>query len=292
MADINLTIVRITAPLGRAQLLEPSIQDRILRPVLIIEVPPLDRVNREALIFHRPQQVSVPAPWSEVPPVRYTLSVKFNVHTCLGSRNPPGPGRKRPEPTCLRCRTGPPCAGPEAAIAGFIMHNNLPIYSVDSSIFGSHRHPTGGLLVNVLFLGGAVCLIDAAMIGFTGSHVILAAVVGSLFGAGLGGLILVPSDDAMCVHIARWEHECIEHTSIMVDARKNRRLNMRGSLKTPIQLHRSLLTVYLSRRNQLLRCRWPEMMGVDFENFLTTVFQELGYQVRRRPEARAIRAWP
>jgi restriction system protein len=54
----------------------------------------------------------------------------------------------------------------------------------------------------------------------------------------------------------------------------------RRILEEADQLQRSLLAVYLSRKNQLIHCRWPEMTGVDFENFLASVFQELGYEVR------------
>ena len=52
----------ICRPLQTAQLLEPPVDDRILRPVAMVEVPPLDLVDREALGLHRPpQQLAMPA---------------------------------------------------------------------------------------------------------------------------------------------------------------------------------------------------------------------------------------
>jgi len=136
-----------------------------------------------------------------------------------------------------------------------------------------------GGFVNALILGGALFLIVSGLMGFTGYHRLLATVAGSLMGAGLGALLLAPSDSATLARIARSEQECVELDSLMADA-QGKATEHQKRFEAADALHRSLLAVYLSRRNQLLHCRWPEMTGVDFENFLASVFQELGYEVR------------
>ena len=65
----------------------------------------------------------------------------------------------------------------------------------------------------------------------------------------------------------------------MLDA-KRKAAEHQKILEGADELHRKVLAVYLSRRNQLLHCHWPGMAGVEFENFLASVFQELGYKVR------------
>ena len=136
-----------------------------------------------------------------------------------------------------------------------------------------------GGFVNAVILGGALGLILSSLMGVTGHHRLLATVAGSLMGAGLGALLLTPGDGAIESRSARWEKECVELASLMVDAQA-KASDHQKLFEAADALQRSLLAVYLSRRNQLLHCRWPEMTGVDFENFLALVFQELGYGVR------------
>ena len=54
--------------------------------------------------------------------------------------------------------------------------------------------------------------------GFTGYHSFLVASAGSLLGAGLGVLLLTPSDGAAGMLITRWEQECDQLASVMADA--------------------------------------------------------------------------
>src|SRR4051794_7685558 len=52
----------LTASGSRREFLEGRVEDRVAGPVLEVEVPPLDLVDREPLAFHRPpQEVTPPA---------------------------------------------------------------------------------------------------------------------------------------------------------------------------------------------------------------------------------------
>jgi HJR/Mrr/RecB family endonuclease len=135
-----------------------------------------------------------------------------------------------------------------------------------------------GGFVNALILGGALFLLGGGIMGLTAYQLTLATAVGSLIGAGFGGWLLVPSDGATSVRIARWKQECIELDSVMIDASK-KAAEQERILEEADALLKRLLAVYNSRPNQLLHCRWPEMTGVDFENFLASIFQLLGYDV-------------
>jgi hypothetical protein len=135
-----------------------------------------------------------------------------------------------------------------------------------------------GGFVNAVVLGGALALIVSSLIGFTGFHRLLAAGTGLLMGTGFGAFLLAPSDDAAVARVTRWEQESTALAGVMADAQGKADEHEKRLVEADA-FHRRLLAVYLSRRNQLLHCRWPEMMGVDFENFLASVFQELGYEV-------------
>jgi Restriction endonuclease len=158
----------------------------------------------------------------------------------------------------------------------------LFIYIIAVRRFCDRTITRPGGLVNALILGGSLFLIVSSLMGFTEYHRLLAAVAGSLSGAGLGALLLTPSDGATGVRITRWKQKCVELTSLMADA-QGKAAEQQKSFEEADALYRCLLSVYLSRRNQLLHSRWPEMTGVDFEVFLASVFQELGYEVRTTP---------
>ena len=139
-----------------------------------------------------------------------------------------------------------------------------------------------GGLVNVLVTGGALALIGSSLIGLPNHWRIWATVAGSSIAALFGALLLTPSDAEVAARIGHWEQECVELDSVMVEARE-KTAGHEARLDEADTLCKRLLAVYLSRINQLLHCRWPEMTGVDFENFLASVFQELGYEVRATP---------
>src|SRR5262249_38810674 len=62
------------------QLLERLVADGVLAPVLVVEVPPLRLVHREALRLHRPaQQVAVPALKRRAPDVVRVRAVRHLV---------------------------------------------------------------------------------------------------------------------------------------------------------------------------------------------------------------------
>ncbi len=144
--------------------------------------------------------------------------------------------------------------------------------------FCDHSITRRGGFVNVLIVGSALAVVGASLMGYSGYRM-PAVLAGSLIAAPVAALLLLPGDAAVASGITGWEQDSIALAAVMADA-QGKVDEHENRLVEADALYRRLLAVYLSRRNQLLHSRWPEMTGVDFENFLASVFQELGYEVR------------
>jgi HJR/Mrr/RecB family endonuclease len=135
-----------------------------------------------------------------------------------------------------------------------------------------------GGLANLVVVSSALALIFTSLLGLPTTWRIGITLVGAAMAAYWGTRLIVPSDDEIASRINCWEQE-LDGLSLRRGDASQEALRAREAFQVAEAHYLRLLEAHNSRINQLLDCHWQGMAGVEFEDFLAAVFQELGYRV-------------
>lgn len=147
---------------------------------------------------------------------------------------------------------------------------------------------TGGF-INYIVVSSALALIFTSLLSLPTAWRIGLTLVGAALGAPMGAALLLESDDEIASRINRCQEELdglsprmreaseeAARTQEAFQVAETHYLRLREAHQSRIN---QLREAHQSRINQLLDCHWQGMAGVEFEEFLAAVFQELGYRV-------------
>ncbi len=138
----------------------------------------------------------------------------------------------------------------------------------------------GGFFIGIT-LGGVVPLLLMRIFSPTVFAYFVAAVVGAML-AGLAFTLLafVPRDAVLAAALPRvaerWEQASREY-----EQAAGAEAIQREQLSAAELRYRQLKDAIESRLHWLRSCAWQQMAGLNFENFLSEVFRERGYEVQR-----------